>query len=955
MRIFAEGLELEVRAGVSVAAIVAFSRERGVHLSERPWCGPVRLSPEHPAGRPPVVDFARLTLAPGPDARPRPGVHLAVVSGPDAGAVATVSGGLTIGRGANADLRLTDPAASDMHVRFDRSRVHDAGSTNGTKLGGARVRGGKVLSVGQLLELGETGIVLSDPAATPTDPTPKHSTMRAATMLTGAASMAVFALMTGHWPLALAAMALPAVAFGAAKLRGARRSPDPPVLDVTGTLGLEPLPPGPVCVRGPRGLIRAVTLTTGRPPRASPQWEPWMATLAEAKREVLWLKPREEPPSWAEVVVAQRSARVEVTSNGRSVTGPLPLVSEANADAVARRLASAAAQTAIPRSVTWGELPAPAPDGLRVRLGLDSHGPVELDLVADGPHVLVAGTTGSGKSEALRTIICSLAFDYDPAAVTFALIDFKGGAGLGPLARLPHTASVLSDLEPHLARRCLLALAAELEDRKRTAAASGIRSFEEWPAPPARLVVVIDEFQEIAAADRDFLPQLTRLAAQGRSLGVHLVLATQRPAGAVSADVRANISTTLVLRTASEAESRDLIGTPEAAAIPTTMPGRALLARGTATPLPFQIARPTTDRPADIRLAREADAPSAPLASACSARHRQRAPALWLPPLPERLAPPPGSDFVLGIADLPAKRSREVLRWDPTAGPLVVVGPPRSGRSCALTSVGARAERAGFAPIWVPEDARRAARTLALAAELPRALVLLDNAERTLATAATAEPEVIELLLACIRRRPVALVVPQTWASNRIVAGAGLTVLLTGLSAETDAAWGVPIELRGLRSRAGRARASGTAGWAEVQLSLTPPFEPRSPVRPLPSEAMRPLPRGAIGIGGDDASPLFLPPEPAAVLGPPGEERDCVVRRVAIATGHDPFVADSGLTLGLPGHPSPRAVVCVRPTTRALREVMRERDVGLVEPSPVPLRAVAIVDGRAAAVQVLPA
>jgi S-DNA-T family DNA segregation ATPase FtsK/SpoIIIE len=580
---------------------------------------------------------------------------------------------------------------------------------------------------------------------------------------------------------------------------------------------------------------------------------------------------------------------------------------------------------------------------------------VTLDLVADGPHLLVAGTTGSGKSEALRTVVCSLAHDYRPSEVVFALIDFKGGAGLGPCAKLPHVASVLTDLEPHLARRCLLALGAELADRKRAAMAAGASSYEEWQRPPPRLVVVVDEFQEIAAIDRDFLPELTRLAAQGRSLGIHLVLATQRPAGAVSADVRANISTTIALRTASEAESRDLVGSPAAAGIPMALPGRALLARGSRATTAAQLALPIADVPRPVRLASDRGVRGRALAEVAAQLHAGTVPALWLDPLPSRVAPPSGTGFLIGVADRPEQRAREAVEWDPATGPFVISGPPRSGRTSTLLAVASRASGAGLSPIWVPKDARRAARTLAIAADHPRPLLLLDDAERTLAAASAAEPETHELLATCVRRGAAALVVPGGWASHRIVTNAGLTALLTGMSAADDATWGVPAELRGLGERPGRARVRRAHGWAEAQLAMAPPFALSEIVKELPSAIEGPLPRAALGVGGDDAEPIHVPQAPAAVVGPAGAERDAVARRLALASGHEPLVADSGVLFGMPGQPSPRTIVCVRPTARSLREVLRERALGLIEPSPVPLRGVAIVDGRAIAVQVLPA
>jgi len=956
VRIFAGNLKLEVRPGAPASAVVDFARAHGVALPERPWCGPQRLQPDHTAGDSPFVAFARLTSQPGPDARPTPGVHLAVVAGPDAGAVATVREEMIIGRSRDAHLRLTDPAVSLAHARFAGGRVDDTGSTNGTRVGGSRVRRRTPIAAGAVMELGATAVMLVEPGAPGTDPSPQHSHRRGAgSWLVGGASAAGFAIMTGHWPFAAIALAVPAGALLASAMRQRKRVPPAPILDVTGTLRAAPLPPGPASVSGPRGLARAVTLAVGAPPRDSRQWEDWMAVLPSADREVVWLREGEEPPSWVQAQFDGGAGRLVLTAHGATTVGPLPLVTLGRADAAARRIASIDAGRSIPDQVTWGELPAPPAGGLRVRLGVSERGPLSLDLVADGPHLLVAGTTGSGKSEALRTIVASLAHDYSPTQVTFALIDFKGGAGLGPCAELPHVASVLTDLEPHLARRCLLALAAELDDRKRAAAAVGVRTYDEWSRPPPRLVIVVDEFQEMAAMDREFLPKLTRLAAQGRSLGIHLVLATQRPAGAVSADVRANISTTLALRTASESESRDLIGSPLAAQIAPGAPGRAMLARGAAPAELVQVALPIAEPPPLVRLASDMRCTGGSLADAARVRHPGRARALWVPALPEVLAPVADADrFVLGIADLPAQRRREAVAWDPAAGPLIVCGPPRSGRSSVLRSVAATAARMAARPVWVPADPRLAARTLALAAEASEVLLLLDDAERTLAAATTAEPEAMDLLVACMRRGRAALVVPTTWAHHRLVAGAGTTIVLSGTPSTDEASWEMPSELRGLPPLPGRARLTHAGGWAEAQLALPARWTAQPLMRQLPREVTVRLDPGAIGLGGDDAAPFFVPNAVAAIVGPTGEERERVARRVAMATGQEPLVLESALALGIPGTPSPRTLVVVRPDARSLREVSRARTHGLLEPSPLPFRCVVLVDGAAAAVQVLP-
>ena len=675
--------------------------------------------------------------------------------------------------------------------------------------------------------------------------------------------MVVFAIATGHVILALAALAMP-LAMAAAAFTRSRAHEPTPALDVTGTLGLAPLPPGDVAVTGPRGLIRAVTLVTGRPPPSARQWERWMAILPLADREVTWLGDAERAPSWAQVHVTAAKQCVVVAAHGTTVKGPLPLVSAGKADATARRIASRGADAALPHHVRWAELPPPRGE-LPVRLGTGTTGPVTLDLVADGPHILVAGTTGSGKSEALRTIIGSLAHDRSPAHVNFALIDFKGGAGLGPCAGLPHVGSVLTDLEPHLARRCLLALTAELADRKRAAAAAGASSFDEWHGPrPPRLVVVIDEFQEIAAADREFLPQLARLAAQGRSLGIHLVLATQRPAGAVGAEIRANISTTLALRTASASESADLIGTAAAADIPVSIPGRALLMRDGSL-AQIQVAVALADAPPRVRVLSEPCPPGRALLDVAKNRHVGAAKPLWLPELPRQIGPagvaPRGlaGGIVLGIADLPTRRSRAPLAWDPSAGPLVVTGPPRSGRTSLLAAVSAVALSCGLSPVWVPSDARLAARTLALVSEVHNALLVVDEAARVLAGAASADPEAIDLLGSAMHAVPTVLVVPPTWAHHRLTTGAGLRLVLTGLAEPDDAAWEVPRELRALPPHAGRVRAHDGAGWREAQLALPGAWRAKPLARALPASIGERLPQAAIGIGGDGAAALARP------------------------------------------------------------------------------------------------
>ncbi|HET8987482.1 MAG TPA: FtsK/SpoIIIE domain-containing protein, partial [Humibacillus sp.] len=206
--------------------------------------------------------------------------------------------------------------------------------------------------------------------------------------------------------------------------------------------------------------------------------------------------------------------------------------------------------------------PADAP---RALLGLTAAGPHEIDLARDGPHALIGGTTGSGKSELLQALVAGLAATHRPDDVGFVLIDYKGGAAFRDCARLPHTLGLVTDLDEHLTARALASLTAELRRRERLLAEAGAKDLEAYrhlmtePGSDrprlARLVIVVDEFKRLADELADFVNGLVRIAATGRSLGVHLVLATQRPAGIITGDMRANVSLRICLRVRDRADS----------------------------------------------------------------------------------------------------------------------------------------------------------------------------------------------------------------------------------------------------------------------------------------------------------------------------------------------------------------------------------------------------------------
>ena len=242
----------------------------------------------------------------------------------------------------------------------------------------------------------------------------------------------------------------------------------------------------------------------------------------------------------------------------------------------------------------------------KVPIGMGADGPFVLDLSADGPHGLVAGTTGAGKSELLQTLIAVLCVVNRPDAMTFVLIDYKGGSAFKDCARLPHTVGMVSDLDGHLTVRALDSLGAELKRREELLLHAGAKDIEDyWDTkklqpelePMPRLVLIIDEFAAMVAELPDFVTGLIDIARRGRSLGVHLLLATQRPAGVVSADIRANTNLRIALRVTSADESADVIDTRDAAFIAKSTPGRCYIRSGASSPVAVQSARIGGRRP----------------------------------------------------------------------------------------------------------------------------------------------------------------------------------------------------------------------------------------------------------------------------------------------------------------------------------------------------------------------
>ncbi len=182
---------------------------------------------------------------------------------------------------------------------------------------------------------------------------------------------------------------------------------------------------------------------------------------------------------------------------------------------------------------------------LRATVGVGADGTLSLDLRSEGPHALIAGTTGSGKSELLRTLVAAAAAAIPPNRLSFLLVDYKGGAAFAPCAALPHVVDIVSDLDEHLAERALVSLNAELKRRERILAEHGARDLLELTrrnvdAAPPLLVIAVDEFAKLREEVPEFVDGVVDIAQRGRSLGVHMVLAAQTLRNAFTPAIRAN-------------------------------------------------------------------------------------------------------------------------------------------------------------------------------------------------------------------------------------------------------------------------------------------------------------------------------------------------------------------------------------------------------------------------------
>ncbi|MWV43426.1 type VII secretion protein EssC [Paenibacillus sp. HJL G12] len=230
----------------------------------------------------------------------------------------------------------------------------------------------------------------------------------------------------------------------------------------------------------------------------------------------------------------------------------------------------------------------PVPIGVRAggkKINLNIHDKIERQ--GHGPHGLIAGTTGSGKSEVIQSIVASLSAEFHPHDLSFMLIDYKGGGMSNTFIDLPHVVGTITNLNSSLMERAKISLKAELVRRQKILNDAGnLQHIDEYykllrregGVPLPHLVIIIDEFAQLKKDQPEFMDELISIAAIGRTLGVHLILATQKPAGVVDDKIWSNARFRICLRVQDEGDSRDMLKIPNAAWI--NKPGRGFLQVG---------------------------------------------------------------------------------------------------------------------------------------------------------------------------------------------------------------------------------------------------------------------------------------------------------------------------------------------------------------------------------------
>lgn len=413
--------------------------------------------------------------------------------------------------------------------------------------------------------------------------------------------------------------------------------------------------------------------------------------------------------------------------------------------------------------------PTRADASLRALVGQGTEREFVLDLRSQGPHALVGGTTGAGKSEFLQAWVLGMAAAHSPDRVTFLFVDYKGGAAFADCVQLPHCVGLVTDLSPHLVRRALTSLRAELRHRERLlnhAKAKDLLTLERTgdPRTPPALVLVVDEFAALVQEVPEFVDGVVDIAQRGRSLGLHLILATQRPAGVIKDNLRANTNLRVALRMADEHDSEDVLGSAVAAHFDPGVPGRGAVrtgpgriamfqtgyvgGRSAGAPVkppigietlafepgePWDVPAPPSgvpeadEGPTDVERVVTTIAAAARLAGIPAPRRP------WLPELAPAydlaaLGPQSDEQLAIGVVDVPEQQQHHVLSYRPDDGALVVHGTGGSGKSTVLRTMAVAAGLGSGGPVHV-YGLDLGAGGLAMLSGLPHVGAVIDGAD----------------------------------------------------------------------------------------------------------------------------------------------------------------------------------------------------------------------------------
>lgn len=446
--------------------------------------------------------------------------------------------------------------------------------------------------------------------------------------------------------------------------------------------------------------------------------------VADVDLPIVWTEPSAPVPPMCLTVIDVHEGLTGTLRRGNLLCEvELEAVSETQAVSLAAALSRrAGAEERKEQPVHLGECSRDATGTLGVVIGRANGAQATLDIVQDGPHAVVVGMTGSGKSEFLITWAAALCRTYEPTEVNLMLADFKGGTAFAGFSTVPHVVGVLTDLDGSLARRAVQSLAAEVRRREEVIAAVGARDIADARVALARLVVVIDEFPALLAQHPDLEAVFVDIAARGRALGIHLVIGAQRSAGSIRDALLANIPLRVALRTADANDSRGVIGTDAAFALTgaADMRGVGYVRRsGDAGPIRTRFA-----------LTAPHDLPTT------GARPREQV-RPWLAPLPSQVRhaevrgrePEDDGTITLGIADDPDHQRQPTVQLRVGERGMFILGGPHSGKSNVIHHLARQLPHATLMPTE-PEAAWDA---LAEILTDPPEVVLCDDLDVSLA------------------------------------------------------------------------------------------------------------------------------------------------------------------------------------------------------------------------------